>query len=415
MNTKSYFYGQSKRIRKLFRGIFCLSIVFALVIGICGYLYSSNSNYTKKTSKYEIGLLCANESEIVSVGLNLAQNLDDSKYIINIKEFSSEEEGFDALHRNQISAFLVIPDEPIEELIAQHQPPHVKLYTASQKGITTVVMEEVASIISDDLIYTEAAMCAFHDALVETDYSEVRKELLAKELLLTYAGVLLTRSSISNVVVLGLENGLSLFGFFFCGLILFYTVMLSFCCISYFLGKRNEFFMLSAANGVKATKQVLCEFVCFYAANLICALFTLLCVYIVLRTGIMEVPELSGHLTQKYLTFTGMYLVILLGLCAFEFMLFDAIGGIINKFLMPFIVLIGCSFLSGYFYPASFLPKAAQSIGAVLPTGVSYRLLAATLTGQNIGLPLLLFLTYAIAELAIAIRVRKLRIEKGID
>ncbi len=415
MNTKNYFYGQAKRIQKLFRGIFGLSIVFAVVIGVCGFLYANNSNYTKKTSKYDIGLLCANKSDIVSIGLNLAQNLDDSKYIINIIEFDSIEEGYSQLHSNQISAFLVIPDEPLESLIAQHTPPQIKLYTASQKGITTVVMDEVASIISDDLIYTEAAMCAFQDVLADTDFSDLKKELLAKELLLKYAGSLLSRSGISDVVVLGLENGLSLLGFFFCGLVLFYTVMLSFCCISYFLGKRTEFFMLSAANGVKASVQVLCEFVCFFFANLLCALFTLFCLFIILRTGIVEVPELSGHLVRNYLGFTGMYLLILVGLTAFEFLLFDAIGGIINKFLMPFIVLIGFSFLSGYFYPTSFLPKAAQTIGAILPTGVAYRLLAATLTGQNLLLPFVTFFAYTALSLVVAILVRRLRIEKGID
>ena len=415
MKTSAYFYGQVKRILKLFPRIFLLSVVFAVVIGVCGMLYAGNSNYTKDTAKYDIGILCTSDNELVTLGLKLIRNLDDSRYMVNIISFDSEEAGFDALHANEISAFAVIPDEFIDAMMYLDETPHIKLYTASQKGITTVFMNEVADVISNDVVYAEAGIYSFADSLYGSDVTYDRASVMIDTLFYKYMTALFNRGEVSEVTELGLGNGLSLLGYFFCGLVLFYTVMLSFCCISYFTGKRTEFFMISASKGVGPVGQVLSEYVCFFAANLLCAVFTLICVYFVLTSGLVGFGEFEENPLKSYLAFSGCYIFVLMALTAFEFMLFEVISGVINKFLMPFIVLIGFSFLSGYFYPKSFLPKVAQTIGDVLPTGVAYKVLAAGLTGKDNVLNVLFMFVYALAFLAAVVYARKIRIEKGTD
>ena len=65
MSFSAYFRGQLKRIIRLFPQIFALSVVFAVVIGICGTLYATNNNFTKESKKYSIGIMCETDDELV--------------------------------------------------------------------------------------------------------------------------------------------------------------------------------------------------------------------------------------------------------------------------------------------------------------------------------------------------------------
>jgi ABC-2 type transport system permease protein len=415
MNIGTYFKGQLKRISKLFPGIFALSVAFAIVIGISGGLYAKYTNYNKVISKYNIGIMCEQDNPLLSVGLGLIQSIDDSRFLVNIYNYTSEEQGFEAIHNKEIKIFVVVPDDFVNNLMYQQGKPHVKLYAASQKGITTVMMDELVNLLSDDLILTSTGLYALKDELQPLSLSDEDKRYLNDKLFMAYMNSLLARSELTQINEIGLGDGLSFMGFFFCGIILFYTVMLSFCSISYFIGGRTEFFMICRAKGVRSWAQILCEYVCFFTSNLICGGFTLLCVFIIFKTGLLKIDDFAGDLVTTYLRFSLFYIFILVGLTAFEFLLFEVIRGIINKFLMAFLVLIGFSFLSGYFYPRSFLPGLANAIGKVLPTGVAYDVLSCGITGAPNMINVLKMLIYIVVFLGFVILARRVRIVKGLD
>ena len=69
----------------------------------------------------------------------------------------------------------------------------IKLYAASQKGITTVIMEEVVNIFSDDMIYTEAGLYSLQEDLDYTSLSQEEKTKLNDKLFITYMNALLSR------------------------------------------------------------------------------------------------------------------------------------------------------------------------------------------------------------------------------
>ena len=113
--------------------------------------------------------------------------------------------------------------------------------------------------------------------------------------------------------------------------------------------------------------------------------------------------------------FSGYFILVLIELSSFSFLLFEVMRGIINKFLLSFLVLIGFSFISGYFYPRSFLPETARTIGEYLPTGVAYNVLSSGVTGVFNAKNMLMLIIYTVLFLLIAVYARRVRIERGID
>ena len=415
MSTGTYFYGQIKRIVKLFPGIFSLSLVFALVIGVAGVLNARHTDYNKVTSKYNVGFLCGSDDALLSMGLQFIGSIDDTQLIVNTFQYDTEEAGFDALHNNEIKVLVVVPDGFMDDLMNSDESPVVKLYAASQKGITTVIMEEVVNIFSDDIIYTEAGLYSLKDDMEYADLSEEEKIKLNDKLFITYMNALLSRGLLTEIEHIGLGDGMSFMAFFFCGIVLFYTVMLSFCSISFFLDSHTEFFMIARSKGVKPGSQILTEYTSFFVSNLICSLFTLFCVYVLFAAHMVGIEEFSTDLFPRYLRFSGYFILVLIELTSFTFLLFEVMLGIINKFLLPFLVLIGFSFLSGYFYPRSFLPDAARTIGEYLPTGVAYNVISSGVTGVFNAKNMLMLVAYTAVFLIIAVYARRIRIERGID
>lgn len=415
MSTGTYFYGQLKRIVKLFPGIFSLSLVFALVIGVAGVLNARHTDYNKVTSKYNIGFLCGYDDALLSMGLQFIGSIDDTQLIVNTFQYDTEEAGFDALHNNEIKVLVVIPDGFMDALMYSDDSPVVKLYAASQKGITTVIMEEVINIFSDDMVYTEAGLYSLQDDMKDTSLSEEEKTKLNDKLFIAYMNALLSRGLLTEIEHIGLGDGMSFMAFFFCGIVLFYTVMLSFCSISFFLDSHTEFFMIARSKGVRPSSQIFTEYTCFFLANLICSLFTLFCVYVLFAANMVGIEEFSVDLFPRFMRFSGYFILVLIELSSFTFLLFEVMKGIINKFLLSFLVLIGFSFLSGYFYPRSFLPETARTIGEYLPTGVAYNVLSSGVTGVFNAKNMLMLITYTVLFLLIAVYARRVRIERGID
>lgn len=82
---------------------------------------------------------------------------------------------------------------------------------------------------------------------------------------------------------------------------------------------------------------------------------------------------------------------------------------------MAFLVLIGFSFLSGYFYPRSFLPGLANAIGKILPTGVAYDVLSCGITGAPNMINVIKMLIYIGIFLSFVVLARRVRIIKGLE
>ena len=99
----------------------------------------------------------------------------------------------------------------------------------------------------------------------------------------------------------------------------------------------------------------------------------------------------------------------LLLLTAMSFFLFELVPGTVGTCLTLFLNAAVQGFISGCFYPASFLPGALRAVGERLPAGLALRCLASAVTGgPDVPAPVFaLLLTAAFLALSILLRRRR--------
>lgn len=413
MNFYRYFLAGLKRIRRLFPEIMGLSLLFFVLVIIMGRMLIANSDYETGKSRYGIGLLVEGDNQLVDLGIYLLESFDDSKYLVEIKKYSSREEGVEALYKNEVSALCEIPDEFYDSINELSNDVSIKYYTASgARGITGVYMDAVTGMVSNYVLYSEAGIFSLMDFC---DYKGHSAQMMYEDtdrLFLAYMNAIIGRGELVEVKSLGISNGLSTYAYFFVGLSLFMVCVFSFAAISYFLEKSNSLDCIANSRGINAPMQVAADFIAYYLCNALCTLILFVPIWLVLRMGAFSIPEFEdlGFLDfAKYIS--GVYTAMIL-LCVFEFIVFEALEGTINKIIFSLVIIIGSGYVSGLLYPKTFFPESLQKFGEILPTGVSLSFLSAAVSGEDYEKWLYILLAYAVCLFGVLCFVRQRKIRR---
>ena len=155
---KDYLLIQYKRIFKLLPGIIAMILVVAFLLSAAGYALIYSDTYASEQQRYKLGVVGDTDDEIISLGIYMVGTLDESRYMIELVEYDDEEAAKHALRNADISAYIVITEEFSNALDAMTNDAKLKYYaTSGQKGISNVMMDEISSIATHIIIYSEKA------------------------------------------------------------------------------------------------------------------------------------------------------------------------------------------------------------------------------------------------------------------
>lgn len=413
MNFYRYFLAGLKRIRRLFPEIMGLSLLFFALVIIMGRMLIANSDYETGKSRYGIGLLVEGDNQLVDLGIYLLESFDDSKYLVEIKKYSSREEGVEALYKNEVSALCEIPDEFYDSINELSNDVSIKYYTASgARGITGVYMDAVTGMVSNYVLYSEAGIFSLMDFC---DYKGHSAQMMYEDtdrLFLAYMNAIIGRGELVEVKPLGISNGLSTYAYFFVGLSLFMVCVFSFAAISYFLEKSNSLDCIANSRGINAPMQVAADFIAYYLCNALCTLILFVPIWLVLRMGAFSIPEFEDLGLLDFAKYISAVYTAMILLCVFEFIVFEALEGTINKIIFSLVIIIGSGYVSGLLYPKTFFPESLQKFGELLPTGVSLSFLSAAVSGDDYEKWLYILLAYAVCLFGVLCFVRQRKIRR---
>lgn len=413
MNFYRYFLAGLKRIRRLFPEIMGLSLLFFVLVIIMGRMLIANSDYETGKSRYGIGLLVEGDNQLVDLGIYLLESFDDSKYLVEIKKYSSREEGVEALYKNEVSALCEIPDEFYDSINELSNDVSIKYYTASgARGITGVYMDAVTGMVSNYVLYSEAGIFSLMDFC---DYKGHSAQMMYEDtdrLFLAYMNAIIGRGELVEVKPLGISNGLSTYAYFFVGLSLFMVCVFSFAAISYFLEKSNSLDCIANSRGINAPMQVVADFIAYYLCNALCTLILFVPIWLVLRMGAFSIPEFEDLGLLDFAKYISAVYTAMILLCVFEFIVFEALEGTINKIIFSLVIIIGSGYVSGLLYPKTFFPESLQKFGELLPTGVSLSFLSAAVSGDDYEKWLYILLAYAVCLFGVLCFVRQRKIRR---
>lgn len=408
---KTYCIIQLKRIKKLLPGIAGMILLLAVLFGTGAYAVIRDGSYVENQKRYTLGYVGAADNSLLRSGVFLLENEDSAKEMIELKEYENEDDAKTALRAGEISAYVVITKEFMGQLDALANGEKLKYYaTSGQKGITGVMMDEIAAVAGNIIVYTEKGILSLDQAMEERGYEEQDRILQMTDCFNSYVDAILNRDSKVEIVSLGMSDGLSTPAYYFTTLMLFLFIMIPFCGIWFFLGQRDAIAQFLKAKGLGPARQVLAEMFAFYLLNIFGQLFVVILLEIsrvVLKYDFATLLKIGF---QPYMLLPAMTLPIL-AFTAMGFFLLDAIQGVVNKVLVTFIIDIFMAYVAGFFYPRVFFPMEVQMLSNLLPSGAALTYVANQMVGGRLLEPAIVLIAYTILFTFLSIMVRKARIK----
>ena len=408
---RDYLLIQYKRIFKLLFGIIAMLLAVAMLLSAAGMALMYSETYASEKQKYKLGVVGDTDDEMISLGIYMIGTLDESRYMIELVEYADEEAARNAMRSAEISAYIVITDEFSDALNSMTNDKKLKYYaTSGQKGISNVMMDEIALIATNVIIYSETGICTLRQLMKEEGYEKAYRSEKINEMFMVYIAALVTRTSVAEITELGLSDGLSTPAYYFLGILLFFMLLVSFCAISYFIGIKDAQYKFMKSKGINSRAQIIGEYIPFLTINIICMLLTMGLVAAAAGSGMVNAEELKKAGIDDF----GMIALNLIPVCimfsAFGFMIFELLIGVINKILVAFMLYIGMAYISGYFYPKPFFPELVQKLGELIPSGIAFSYMGAGLQYDPQETYLLIMAGYSVVFLGVAIFARRQKI-----
>ena len=164
------------------------------------------------------------------------------------------------------------------------------------------------------------------------------------------------------------------------------------------------------ARGQNEIIQVLGSYIAYVSFMLIFILFVLTAVLLFCYLNDYMFEDLVG--IQELIQFFVTLLPVVLVLGAFQVLLYELSGNLLSGVMIQFIIVMMLGYLSGCFYPISFLPENISKVTKQLPIGLSIQYMNHSLGSEPLFIDTIRIYISIFILLIITIWVRKEKIKR---
>ena len=397
---RDYLLIQYKRIFKLLPGIILMIALVAILLSAALFALLNSDSYKSEQMRYKLGLVGSTDNELIDLGVHLLETEDDMQYVLELVQYEDEAEAKAALRSADISAYIVITDEFADAVDAMTNDAKLTYYaTSGQKGISNVMMDEIALVATNIIVPSEKGICTLRDIMAREGYDKADTYMAVYEIFMAYVNTMMLRGEISTVTELGISDGLTTAQYYFVSLLLFFLLLMTMCFVAYFIGINHAQHKFFSSKGITALQQVLGEYIPFLTVNIIVA---------VLVAGLAKLTGLGDFIGVDIDSGFVLRIVVIEALFnGLAFLLYEILEGIINKVLVTFLLYIAGAYASGYFYPRSILPEMMQQLGQWLPTGLAFDFLGSVVTGESGAFVMVIMIIYVVIFVGASVLIRR--------
>lgn len=407
-----YFLTQLKRVLKLLPALLLMLLLTCISVGFVALIFMNNGKMQEQQKKFQIGIVGDISESYLGFGIFALQSIDDSRYMIDFHNMT-EQEAQSALRQGELSAYIRVPDGFVESIVkGDNDCPITYIPSEGQKGIGGIMMDEVSDIASTLVTCSQSAIYGMQGILRAYDQNDILSEA-TDQLNLSFIEQLLNRTDFCEMEVLGIGNGLSTIGYYFCSFLLFFLMLSGINSSPLFTHKSRELPKLLASKGIGVRKQVLGEYLAYVSLTFIYMVVLFLLLSILLSGEFLQIEEWKKHPTELLLGFFIRLLPVAAMIAALQFLLYEMVTGVVSSILLQFICIVSMGYLSGFFYPIGFFPETIQKIGTILPTGLALRYMNESMTGNNSLIFVAGVFLYLGIFLGACVCVRNYRIQRG--
>ncbi len=408
---KNYFCLQLKKVIGHTPAVLCVSVLLLVCMAVGAIGAVKILLGSEEYSLFRVGLCGDTDGEYIELGLSAVKTIDDTRFSMEFVTLD-ESDARTALAKGDISAYVVLPDDFIENAMMGVMEPVVYVTTPGQGGVVTMFKNEITALITDLVVYSQKGTYGIYDALCDNGASETAYEHM-NDISIKYAELVFDRSDVYEYRELGISSGLSGAEYYVCALsvLMLFLLGIAFAC-AYIRGDRSICRLL-LSRGYTEGVQLSCE----YAAHLISMLaFSFIIFFLAL--GGMAVTNTELVDTVGYENILGVLIrlsAVVVMISAFNIMIFEMFDDLVSGVLAHFFISLCMCYVSGCMYPIYSLPKILQSVSALLPAGIAREYIGGAFTYESCTSQLFLMAFYSVLFflVAYALRTAKTRFRVG--
>lgn len=409
---KTYLYIQFRRALKLLPVLTIVTLMSWGAVGMAAVLWLSGDEVQSEHKKYKIAVVGDTSDSYLGFGISALSVLDDSRFMVEFPAMS-EREARQALIQGEITAYAKIPEGLVESIVyGRNDKPVTFVGATGQKGITGILVEELTEVASTLVVRSQSAIYGMQKILWDNGMGDMWQEA-TETLNLRFIGMVLNRTKLCDLEILGRANGVSTEGYYLCSMLIFFLLVSGIHYSPLFARKSRDLMRLMAAKNVGPLRQVVGEYLAYLFMDLCCLLGVFVILLPAFGSGVLKFAEWNDMEAGGLIVFYFRLIPVAAALAGMQFLLYESVSGIVNSILLQFIVGIGMAYLSGCFYPSGMFPDVLKRIGEILPAGLALKYADAGLLGEiswPAGLGLILYL---VIFLWLSASVRSLRIRRG--
>lgn len=393
MRAFTYLRLQLKRFSTSLPRVILISFMFLLCA--VAVFYSVMGREEEKKERFQIGIVGDTSDTYLGLGIVALKNLDSSRFGIDVN-FMSEDEARRGLISGELSAYIIIPDGFIRDAYHGDVGKLTYVSTPGAVDVGTLIKDELLRVISIMLVESQKGIYAAGNVAEElVDGMKYRD--VSDDIALSYVDLILSRSKMYELDVLGVSQGLDMMTSVFCGAVIVFLLLMGIGFAPVFSRGDVSFCGVLAARRFGAVYQVIYEYLAFTLCSA-CAVALFALPFLLLEA-----------ITVRFFTAILLSLVMI---TAMQMLIFELSGGVSVGVLLQFLVAIALSYFTGCLYPIYFFPEAIQRISSFLPTGAVRLFLSQDLGGEGSPLSLCLILIYFLVFLVSTVMIRRVKILK---
>ncbi len=375
-----YFFAQLKRCLRL-GPMLILSVV--CLGGLSGaLLFAKLQDYAGQQQKLTVAVAGETSDDYFQMGLKIFSETDNSRNTVQFVEMD-EDEAIRALERQQVSAVLVIPKDFIASVMRGENDKATLITGTSQANLGMKLVSEIADTVSVLLTESQTGIYTFSEFSLENGNQTYTNDEIM-QLNLRYFDLILPRDELYAVDTPDSAPSVSLAGYYVCAVCIVFFLFMGMAGAPLFIQEDRSLSRVMAARGRGALYQCLSEYGAWCVFLLLVYTILFVTAAVIFSTVGCPVPELNGIALARIAGFWAGLTPVAIVAGALEYMLCR-----LSKRLVPGVLLcFGCAavlgYLTGCFYPLSFMPEQIQSVVSVLPTGLLLTYMERFLLGEPV-------------------------------
>ena len=409
-SDKRYFILQLKRTLRYFLTMFISTTILVFSIAFLASVMLEKEASSEKKMKVQVGLVGDTSNTYLEFGLFALRHIDSSRFAIDIIEMS-ETEAVERMGNGTLNAYIIIPENFAEQLEMGINTPITYVTCNGAMGLTSFLMIEIAEEISKLITGAENMIFAVQNYGYRYRIKEAYQNETVELLFFQVVNSLVARTELFEIDVTGISGGVTLVEYYLCALTIVFLLFLGIAFCHIYVKKDMTMTKILVSRGCTPGRQIVGEYSSYLlliGASFFVAAGYVGGLYLIFKEQIVEMIDLQWDKVSLFLT--GILPVVIL-ITAVQFLLFSAVPDVVSSILLQFVFVFGMGYVSGCFYPMSFLPEVVQEIGNILPIGTAMQYLQKTMLEQSAWRELIRMVIYFVVVMGMAVLLRKRRTE----